>query len=52
MLPLLSPACCATYADPKKREIYDMYGEEGLKGVPPPGAEGAGPMPGGFSGGG
>lgn len=24
-------------SDPKKRAVYDQYGEEGLKGVPPPG---------------
>ncbi|KNC81890.1 hypothetical protein SARC_05803 [Sphaeroforma arctica JP610] len=38
--------------DPKKREIFDMYGEEGLKGgAPPPGESGGMPggMPGGFS---
>lgn len=35
--------------DPQKRQIYDAYGEEGLKGgAPPPGTPGAG----GFSGGG
>lgn len=34
--------------DKQKRQIYDMYGEEGLKGVPPQGAEGGGPMPEGF----
>ncbi|ERN05234.1 hypothetical protein AMTR_s00007p00081170 [Amborella trichopoda] len=27
-------------SDPQKRVIYDQYGEEGLKGVPPPGAGG------------
>ncbi|CAI5472964.1 unnamed protein product [Closterium sp. Yama58-4] len=42
-------------SDPEKRQIYDRYGEEGLKGgVPPPGAaggtDGAG-FPGGFPGG-
>jgi len=26
-------------SDPEKRKIYDQFGEEGLKGVPPPGAE-------------
>lgn len=37
-------------SDPDKRQIYDVYGEEGLKqGAPPPGAGGAGP---GFGGGG
>jgi DnaJ homolog subfamily B member 4 len=36
-------------SDPKKREIYDIYGEEGLKhGPPPPGGPGG---PGGFPGG-
>ena len=37
-------------SDPQKRAVYDQYGEEGLKGqVPPPGAGGAGPGPGGAS---
>lgn len=37
-------------SDPKKRAVYDQYGEEGLKGqVPPPGAGG---FPGGIGGGG
>eukprot|EP00123_Amoebidium_parasiticum_P003295 comp14589_c0_seq1/m.10856 comp14589_c0_seq1/g.10856 ORF comp14589_c0_seq1/g.10856 comp14589_c0_seq1/m.10856 type:complete len:373 (-) comp14589_c0_seq1:443-1561(-) len=35
-------------SDPKKKQIYDMYGEEGLKGG---GAPDAGEGPGGFSGG-
>lgn len=26
-------------SDPEKRAIYDQYGEEGLKGVPPPGSQ-------------
>ncbi|KAK1259060.1 hypothetical protein QJS04_geneDACA005527 [Acorus gramineus] len=34
-------------SDPQKRAVYDQYGEEGLKGVPPPGS-GSGPS---FSGG-
>ena len=38
-------------SDKDKRQIYDVYGEEGLKagGPPPPGADGAGPGA-GFSG--
>jgi len=37
--------------DKQKREIYDVYGEEGLKGgAPPPGAGGMGGMPGGMGG--
>eukprot|EP00961_Rhodomonas_salina_P065501 880878-Rhodomonas_salina.1 len=40
-------------SDPEKRQIYDTYGEEGLKasegGGPPPGGPGG---PGGFPGGG
>lgn len=35
-------------SDKKKREIYDMYGEEGLKGQPAEGPEGG--MPGGMGG--
>eukprot|EP00775_Hariotina_reticulata_P006437 gene6437-6667_t len=37
-------------SDPTKRQVYDAYGEEGLKGgAPPPGADGAGPGGPGFS---
>ncbi|CAG8741809.1 17350_t:CDS:2 [Racocetra persica] len=35
-------------SDKNKRQIYDAYGEEGLKGAPPPDAGGA--FPGGFQG--
>ena len=39
-------------SDAKKREIYDAYGEEGLKsGMPPGGGGGMGGMPGGGFGG-
>lgn len=38
-------------SDPNKRAIYDQYGEEGLKGVPPQGAAGPGGAAGGFPGG-
>ncbi len=38
-------------SDKQKREIFDQYGEEGLKAGPPPqGPEGMGGMPGGFGG--
>jgi len=39
-------------SDKQKREIFDMYGEEGLKGAPPQSPSGggmSGGMPGGFS---
>ena len=40
-------------SDPDKRQIYDTYGEEGLKGgVPPPGAGGPQGFAGGFGAGG
>nr|QEG03126.1 putative DnaJ subfamily B member 4 isoform X1 [Cymbidium ensifolium] len=29
-------------SDPKKRTVYDQHGEEGLKGMPPPGTTGGG----------
>lgn len=56
MLLLLVPTAPAipAAADAEKRKIYDLYGEEGLKGVPPPGAAGpeaGGPGGAGFSGG-
>lgn len=35
-------------SDPEKRAVYDQYGEEGLKGMPPPGSGGA-PSSSGFS---
>lgn len=40
-------------SDKDKRQIYDLYGEEGLKGAPPPGADagGAGGFPGFGAGG-
>lgn len=38
-------------SDPQKRAVYDQYGEEGLKGQPPPGA-GPSPFQNGGGGGG
>jgi len=42
-------------SDKNKREVYDRFGEEGLKGAPPPGAGGdggfSGAFPAGFGGG-
>lgn len=32
-------------SDTQKRAIYDQYGEEGLKGMPPPGSQSAAPFP-------
>ncbi|KAK3808528.1 MAG: hypothetical protein J3Q66DRAFT_355021 [Benniella sp.] len=38
-------------SDSNKRAVFDKYGEEGLKGAPPPdGGAGGGGFPGGFSG--
>jgi len=37
-------------SDPEKKNIYDQYGEEGLKGGPPPGASEGSGYAGGFSG--
>ncbi|KAF7726136.1 hypothetical protein EC973_009028 [Apophysomyces ossiformis] len=39
-------------SDKNKRAVYDQYGEEGLKGGPPPSSGGAGGFPGGFNFGG
>ncbi|XP_059642455.1 uncharacterized protein LOC132284371 [Cornus florida] len=36
-------------SDPQKRSIYDQYGEEGLKDMPPPGSSGSGGFPNGFN---
>ena len=36
-------------SDKNKRQVYDTYGEEGLKGGPPPSYSGASGMPAGFS---
>ncbi|KAA8521746.1 hypothetical protein F0562_012419 [Nyssa sinensis] len=36
-------------SDPHKRQIYDQYGEEGLKDLPPPGSSGNGGFPNGFN---
>lgn len=36
-------------SDPQKRAIYDQYGEEGLKDMPPPGSSGSGGFPNGFN---
>lgn len=37
-------------SDPQKRAIYDQYGEEGLKGMPPPGSNSGTPYANGSSG--
>ncbi|KAL6985358.1 hypothetical protein U1Q18_018733 [Sarracenia purpurea var. burkii] len=36
-------------SDPQKRAVYDQYGEEGLKDMPPPGSSGNGGFPNGFN---
>uniref|UniRef100_A0A5B6Z4D7 J domain-containing protein n=1 Tax=Davidia involucrata TaxID=16924 RepID=A0A5B6Z4D7_DAVIN len=36
-------------SDPQRRQIYDQYGEEGLKDMPPPGSSGNGGFPNGFN---
>lgn len=37
-------------SDPRKRAVYDQYGEEGLKGMPPPGSHSGTPFANGSSG--
>ncbi|XP_008813154.2 dnaJ homolog subfamily B member 4-like [Phoenix dactylifera] len=37
-------------SDPQKRAVYDQYGEEGLKGMPPPGSQSGAPFAHGSSG--
>jgi len=39
-------------SDPEKKKIYDQFGEDGLKGGPPPGADGATGFSSGSAGGG
>ncbi|KAF5938921.1 hypothetical protein HYC85_023180 [Camellia sinensis] len=36
-------------SDPQKRAIYDQYGENGLKDMPPPGSSGSSGFPNGFN---
>ncbi|CAK9179206.1 unnamed protein product [Ilex paraguariensis] len=36
-------------SDPQKRQIYDQYGETGLKEMPSPGSRGSGGFPNGFN---
>ncbi|CAK9136574.1 unnamed protein product [Ilex paraguariensis] len=36
-------------SDPEKRQIYDQYGEDGLKDMPPPGSSGSAGFPNGFN---